>query len=90
MAPIMSLVWYSIAYILFKIGSEQRWMIIVAPIFSMVPLGGENASIPDDTPLPEKEDEDEDELISDDEYHGETFFDCLVEPAGFGSWTIRY
>lgn len=34
MAPIMSLIWYSIAYILLKIGREQRWMIIVA-LFSI-------------------------------------------------------
>jgi hypothetical protein len=55
-APIAAILWYSIAYLLFKIGKEQRWMIIMAPFCFMFPLGAdvkvdnvEEVSVQDDT-----------------------------------------
>ncbi len=40
-APIAAILWYSIAYLLLKIGKEQRWMIIIAPFCFMFPLGAD-------------------------------------------------
>ena len=62
-APILGVVWYSVAYILFKIGKEQQWMIIIAPFCYMFPLGGEKKqrrnNDDNSNPLPaEKEDDD--------------------------------
>merc|ERR1712083_283678 len=42
LAPLIAVVWYSIALLLLKIGKEQRWMIIMAPFCFMFPLGTEN------------------------------------------------
>jgi uncharacterized membrane protein len=41
LGPLVALVWYVLAYSLYKAESEQRWMIIAAPFLFMAPFGGE-------------------------------------------------
>ncbi|KAL7551672.1 hypothetical protein ACHAWF_017311 [Thalassiosira exigua] len=45
-APVIALVWYTIAYVLHKAGNGQLWMLIVAPFLQLIPLGGEKEGPP--------------------------------------------